>query len=89
MKYVKAKSGTLTNEVQQLKRENKCEFCQNFFYSKNLLKTHMKREHEQNLRHELFNIKKNLMEKKDEAREENTSSKHGNYNIPSFRSLIY
>ena len=64
MKYVKAKSGTLTNEVQQLKQENKCEFCQNFFYSKNLLKTHMKREHEQNLRHELFNIKKNLMEKK-------------------------
>ena len=64
MKYVKAKSRTLTNEVQQLKHENKCEFCQNFFYSKNLLKTHMKREHEQNLRHELFNIKKNLMEKK-------------------------
>ena len=64
MKCVKAKSGTLTNEVQQLKQENKCEFCQNFFYSKNLLKTHMKREHEQNLRHELFNIKKNLMEKK-------------------------
>ena len=64
MKYVKAKSGTLTNEVQQLKQENKCEFCQNFFYSKNLLKNHMKREHEQNLRHELFNIKKNLMEKK-------------------------
>ena len=64
MKYVKAKSGTLTNEVQQLKQENKCEFCQNFFYSKNLLKNHMKTEHEQNLRHELFNIKKNLMEKK-------------------------
>ena len=64
MKYVKTNSRTPTNEVQQLKHENKCEFCQDFFYSKNLLKTHMKREHEQNLRHELFNIKKNLMEKK-------------------------
>ena len=64
MKYVKAKSGTLTNEVQQLKQENKCEFCKNFFNTKNLLKNHMKREHEQKMRHELFNIKKNLMEKK-------------------------
>ena len=66
MQHVKKYSELPNNRIQKAKQylENKCEFCQNSIYSTNLLKYHLKNKHEQSLKYEIIDLKKDLGRKK-------------------------
>ena len=66
MQHVKKYSELPNNRIQKAKQylENKCEFCQISFCSTYLLKYHLENTHEQRLKDELLNIKKDLQTKK-------------------------
>ena len=66
MQHVKKYSELPNNRIQKAKQylENKCEFCQISFCSTYLLKYHLKNKHEQSLKYEIINLKKDLGRKK-------------------------
>ena len=66
MQHVKTMSRASIKKMPPAKQvlENKCEFCQNTFYSTYLLKYHLKNKHEQSLKDELLNLKKELGRKR-------------------------
>ena len=66
MQHVKTDCRAPIKKIKQPKQvlENKCEFCQNSCYSTNLLKYHLKNKHEQRLKYEIIDLKKDLGRKK-------------------------